>query len=220
MVSRYWLSVALAAAMLPSGAAQAFSFSDYEEEEAAQEARESRRKADQVRELLSVSCKSRLKGRKVAVIIAERHSNGHLATRQSNYGRLFQEINTRLRAVGLRTYSQEEIIRQIAQAEIEAAFNNDPDAAISASRRLGANFILRGMVSSHSQVNPVVGVNEVFVNMGFTLVTAGGRAISDASAAADSWAGGDTLSVALHLVRQEADAVVARLYHDYCTHGH
>ena len=37
-------------------------------------------------------------------------------------------------ALGLRTYTPEEIRSQIAQAEIDAYFRNDPDAALSASR--------------------------------------------------------------------------------------
>ena len=46
----------------------------------------------------------------------------------------YQAINERLHALGLRTYTPEEIRRQIAQAEIDAYFTNDPDAALSASQ--------------------------------------------------------------------------------------
>ena len=117
----------------------------------------------------------------------------------------------------MNTYTQEEITQQIAQAEIEAAMQNDPDAAITAASRLGASFILRGLISSRSQRNPIINVHEVFVDMGFTLVTAEGRSVSDASASGDSYSGRDTLTAALRLVRQDADRVVAELYHDYCT---
>lgn len=217
---KIWLALLIAAPILLLGVrSRAFSFSDYEQEQAEGEARSEEAKARHIDDLLSVSCKGRLRDKKVMVVIAERHSNGRLASRQSNYGLMFQQINQRLRNLGMRTYTQEEITAQIAQAQIEAFFNNDPDAAISASRRLGASFILRGLISTRSHVNPVVRINEVFVDMGFTLVSSSGRAVSDVSASAQSWAGSDTLSVALALVKQDADTVVAQLYHDYCTHG-
>ena len=78
------------------------------------------------------------------VVIGERQSNGIIAAQQQNYGPHFQAINKRLRALGLRTYTPEEIRRQIAQAEIDAYFRNDPDAALSAAKRLGASFVAPG----------------------------------------------------------------------------
>jgi hypothetical protein len=60
------------------------------------------------------------------------------ATTQSSYGPHFNAINKRLRALGLNTYTQEEIRAQIAQAETDAYFRNDPDAALNASKKLGA----------------------------------------------------------------------------------
>ena len=65
------------------------------------------------------------------VVIGEVQSNGVIAAQQQNYGRHFQAINSRLRALGLKTYTPEEIRRQIAQAEIDAYFRNDPDAALA-----------------------------------------------------------------------------------------
>ena len=107
------------------------------------------------------------------VVIGERQSNGYIAARQQNYGPHFQSINARLRALGLRTYTPEEIRRQIAQAEIDAYFRNDPDAMLSASKRLGASFILRGLISSQATRNPMMAVNQVSVNMKFTLYGGG-----------------------------------------------
>ncbi len=194
----------------------AFTFSEYEEKEAAQETYQTQR----VERTASVPCSAKLKNKKVAVIIGERHNDGHLSSRQSNYGLMFHEINRRLRKLGLNTYSQKQITAQIAQAEMEAVLNNDPDAAVAAGRRMGASFFIRGMISSRSGINPVLGINEVFVNMTFTLISANGRIFSDVSIQGDSWSGSDTLGAALSIVKEQADMAVARLYRDYCTHAH
>jgi hypothetical protein len=64
------------------------------------------------------------------VMIGERRSNGIVEAHQENYGPHYDAINKRLKALGLRTYTPQEIRRQIAQAEIDAYFRNDPDAAL------------------------------------------------------------------------------------------
>ena len=217
LLSVLWRSALLAAVLTGSVQAGDFSFSEYEENEAAEEASAAQSRARYIDQLLSTPCKQRLQGKKVAIVIAERHDNGRYSTRQSNYGLMFQEINNRLRRLGMRTFTPEQITAQIAQAEVEAFFNDDPDAAISAARRLGASFTIRGLISARSRVNRVVGINEVFVDMGLTLVDSRGRTLADASASGDSWAGSDTVSVALHLVREQADQMVAELYHGYCS---
>lgn len=194
----------------------AFAFKFSEEEEKAKAGDGAR--AERIGELVSVPCKQQLKGRKIMVVIGERTSNGY-NTAQSRYGPHFQAINHRLRALGLKTYTQDEIKRQIAQAELEAHMRNDPDAAISASKKLGASFVLRGLITTQTGINPVLRINEVAVHMGFTLVDAGGRTISNVVARDDSYAGTDTLGMALTLVNEQADEVVARLYNDYCRAG-
>lgn len=194
----------------------AFAFKFSEEEEKAKAGDGAR--AERIGELVSVPCKQRLKGRKIMVVIGERTSNGY-NTAQSRYGPHFQAINHRLRALGLKTYTQDEIKRQIAQAELEAHMRNDPDAAISASKKLGASFVLRGLITTQTGINPVLRINEVAVHMGFTLVDASGRTISNVAARDDSYAGTDTLGMALTLVNEQADEVVARLYNDYCRAG-
>jgi hypothetical protein len=192
--------------------AQGFKFSQPDTAPAAEEAARQERIAQQ----LSTPCRAELKGKKIAVIIGEVQSNGYIAAQQQNYGPHFQAINARLRSLGLTTYTPEEIRRQIAQAEIDAYFRNDPDAALSAAKRLGASFILRGLISSQAVMNPVIRVNQVSVNMGFTLTGANGRIISDTGASSGSYAGADVSSMALTLVNEQADEVVARLYGDYC----
>jgi hypothetical protein len=195
----------------PAGA-QGFKFSQPDESDRLdREARQSR-----IAEQLSTPCRAEIKGKKIMVVIGVRQSDGYIAAQQQNYGPHFQSINARLRALGLRTYTPEEIRRQIAQAEIDAYFRNDPDAALSASKRLGASFVLRGLISSQATRNPMMAVNQVSVNMKFTLYGSDGRLISDTEASSSSYAGANIERMALTLVNEKADEVVPALYADYC----
>ena len=208
----------LVALGLLSGAvvhADDFKFSRPDSSAAAAEAARQSRLADQ----LSTPCRADIKDKKIVVIIGERQSNGYVTAEQQNYGPHFQAINGRLRALGLATYTPEEIRKQIAQAEIDAYFRNDPNAALAAARRLGASFVLRGLISAQASVNPVMPVNQVAVSMGFTLSAADGRVISDVGASSSSYAGADINRMALTLVEENADDVVAKLYADYCSNA-
>ena len=192
--------------------AQGFKFSQPDAaDRAEQDARESR-----IAEQLSTPCRGELKDKKIMVVIGERQSNGYIAAQQQNYGPHFQVINSRLRALGLRTYTPEEIRRQIAQAEIDAYFRNDPDAALAASKKLGASFVLRGLITAQAGMNPLMAVNQVAVNMDFTLYGSNGRVVADAHANSSSYSGADVQRMALVLVNEKADDVVAQLYADYC----
>ncbi|MGH8714903.1 MAG: hypothetical protein ACREYB_12940 [Casimicrobiaceae bacterium] len=206
------LSAALSSAAI---AAEGFKFSDADDADRAESEARQNRIADQ----LSTPCRADLKGKKIMVVIGETRSNGVISAQQQNYGPHFQAINTRLRALGLRTYTPDEIRRQIAQAEIDAYFRNDPDAALAASRKLGASFVLRGLISSQAGRNPMMNVNQVSVNMDFNLTGSNGRLISDAQARSSSYAGADVGRMALTLVNENADEVVAKLYADYCTNA-
>jgi hypothetical protein len=62
----------------------------------------------------------------------------------------------------------------------------------------------------------MMNVNQVSVNMGFTLTASNGRMISDTEAHSSSYAGADVAQMALTLVNEKADEVVATLYADYC----
>src|ERR1700688_5004878 len=208
------LAILVTLASLATGPALAegFKFGQPDESDRIeQEAREAR-----IADQLSTPCRAGIKDKKIMVVIGERQSNGVIAAQQQNYGRHFQAINSRLRSLGLKTYTPEEIRRQIAQAEIDAYFRNDPDAALAASKRLGANFVLRGLISSQATVNPMMAVNQVSVNMKFTLYDSGGRLISDTEASSSSYAGADVGRMALTLVNEKADEAVATLYADYC----
>jgi hypothetical protein len=208
------LSTLLLLGLLASGAAgaQGFKFSQPDESDRLeQEARQS-----QIAEQLSTPCRAGLKDKKIMVIIGVRQSNGYIAAQQQNYGPHFQSINARLRALGLKTYTPDEIRRQIAQAEIDAYFRNDPDAMLNASKRLGASFVLRGLISSEATRNPMMAVNQVTVNMKFTLYGSDGRLISDTEASSGSYAGANVERMALTLVNEKADEIVPALYADYC----
>jgi hypothetical protein len=202
-------------ALLASGAALAqqpgFKFSQEDESER----QEQEAKQGRIAARLSTPCRAAIKDRKIMVLIGERQSNGYLAAQQQNYGPHFDAINNRLRSLGLRTYTPEEIRRQIAQAEIDAYFRNDQDAMLSAAKRLGASFVLKGLITAEATRNPMMAVNQVTVNMHFTL-TGGGKVVSEADAHSASYAGADVSRMALTLVNEQADEVVATLYSDYC----
>lgn len=192
--------------------AQGFKFSQPDDTER----EEAQARANRIAEQLSTPCRADIRNKKIMVVIGEVQSNGYVAAQQQNYGPHFEAINARLRALGLRTYTPEEIRRQIAQAEIDAYFRNDPDAALAASKRLGASFVLRGLISSQATRNPLMAVNQVSVTMGFTLSGSNGRPISEVNAETASYAGADVQRMALTLVNEKADEVVATLYADYC----
>ncbi|HEY8245283.1 MAG TPA: hypothetical protein VII68_17600 [Casimicrobiaceae bacterium] len=206
-------ALALAAALAVAPAfAQGFKFSEQpDEEKAEREARENR-----IAVQLSTPCRADLKNKKIMVVIGEERSDGYLVAQQQNYGPHYEAINRRLRSLGLRTFTPEEIRRQIAQAEVDAVMRNDPDAALSAQKRLGASFVLRGLIRSQASANRVMAVNQVSITMGFTLAGSDGRPVSSADARAESYAGADVGRMAQTLVEEQADVVVAKLYSDYC----
>jgi len=208
-------TLAAVGALAAAASAQDFKFSRPDGAAVAAEAAREARIAEQ----LSTPCRAGIKDKKIVVMIGERQSNGYVSAEQQNYGPHFQAINGRLRALGLRTYTPEEIRKQIAQAEIDAYFRNDPDAALAAARKLGASFVLRGLISAQASVNPLMPVNQVVVAMGFTLSEASGRVVSDVDASSSSYAGADVARMALTLVNENADDVVARLYADYCSNA-
>ena len=193
---------------------QGFKFNQPDEADR-QEQLDKQAKDDRIRVQLSTPCKAAIKDRKIMVLIGERQSNGYIAAQQQNYGAHFDAINSRLRMLGLRTYTPEEIRRQIAQAEIDAYLKNDQEAMLSAAKRLGASFVLRGLISAQAVKNPMMNVNQVDVNMQFTL-SGNGQIISQTDAHSASYAGADVGRMALTLVNEQADEVVATLYEDYC----
>ncbi len=205
-------SLALGLLLCVNSSAQGFKFPSSEEEEnrAEEQARSARLQA-----LMATPCRSSLKQKKIMVLIAERR-NGMLMTKQSGYGQHVETINHGLRTLGLKTYSQEQIRQQVAQAEIDAYFKNDPDAALSASKRLAASYVLRGVIETEAGRNLVVNVNQVNLDMQFTLSGADGRTIAQTSKSSASFAGSNINAAALELVKESGEEVVAELYSDYC----
>jgi hypothetical protein len=199
-------------AALPGMAlAQGFKFSN--EDKAQQEAAAARQQ--KIDAQLSTPCLERIKNRKIMVLIGE-EVNGAVQAKQAAFSPHFDAINARLQKLGLRTYTQEEIRRQIAQAEIDAYFKNNPDAALSAARRMAASYTLRGLISARAMRNPMIPVNQVAVSMNFVLTGSDGKRISQADAQSQSYSGADVQGMALTLINEQAEEVVAKLYSEYC----
>ena len=212
-ISGALLALFLACTMGPSGVqAQGFKFSDDVQTE---KAKETERRA-KVMAMLQTPCRDKIKNQKIVVLIGESR-NGAIQANQSSFSPHFDAINARLLALGLKTYTQAQIRGQVAQAEIDAYFKNDPDAALSASKRLAAQYILKGLISTHASRNLAVNVNQVSIRMNFTLTGANGKMISQANAEDASYAGQDTSGLALTLINEQADELVAKLYSDYCS---
>ena len=194
--------------------AQGFKFSNPPPGAAVEQAADAQRQAT-ISAQLATPCRNRIRNRKIMVLVGE-EKNGTVSASQGHFGRHVEAINARLRGLGLKTYSADQIRRQVAQEEIDAYFKNDPDRALSASRRMAAQYVLRGVIASQASRNAIANVNQVNVNMDFTLTDAAGRPVSTAAASNASYAGGDVGGMALTLIEERADEVVARLYSDYC----
>jgi hypothetical protein len=203
--------VLLLAAIPVAAGAQGFKFSNEDKtQQEAQAARQQRIDAQ-----LSMPCRDRIKNRKIMVLIGE-EVNGVVQARQASFSPHFDAINSRLQSLGLRTYTQEEIRKQIAQAEIDAYFKNNPDAALSAAKRLAANYTLKGLISARAMRNPMIPVNQVAVSMNFVLTGADGKRVAQADAQSQSYSGADVQGMALTLINEQADEVVAKLYSEHC----
>jgi hypothetical protein len=198
--------------------ADQFSFSAEAAKEQEKADADAAARAQAIQALVSAPCRQRLKDQKIVLLVAEQTPRRWMAA-QDRFGQFIRILETRLKGLGLKTYTPQEIKAGIAQAEIDAYFKNDPDAALSASKRLGASYVLKGSITNRAGINPVVGVNEVDVNIDLTLSTADGRVLSDVSAHSGSYSGSDTLATALDLVKEQADTLVAQLYNDYCHDG-
>lgn len=210
-MKRYLMVLLSCVALVGQPQALGFKFSTADDADNAQMEEQKAR----VAALLQTPCGKKIKNQKIMVLIGESH-NGASNTRQSQFSAHVDAINSRLQGLGLKTYTQAQITAQVAQAEIDAYFKNDPDAAINASRKLAAQYILRGFINTQASRNAMVNVNQVIIRMNFTLTSAGGKTLSQVSAEEASYAGQDTAGMALTLINEKADEVVATLYSDYC----
>ena len=196
--------------------ATVWGFSFTEENQKDSSARQA--KSSTARAQLSEPCRAKIKGQRIALMNAERHQ-GITSVNASNQGDLFHLLNSRLQGVGLSTITQGEINARVARAEAEAILNNDPDAALAASKKLGASFFLKGIISARSGSNKMVRANEVTVDINLTLSDGSGRVISQVRATGQSWAGSDVIGAAMSVLEDEADSLVAKLYSDFCARG-
>jgi hypothetical protein len=192
----------------------AWSF-NFSEEEAKDKAKQSA-KPRPIASRLTPACRNSLKDKRVLVLIGERHNNREIASDLHSYGPHTQAINKRLRAMGLQTFTTDELEQQIGQPGVDAYFHEQRAAAVAAAQKLGADFIMRGVISSSSATNRMIGVKEVYTRVAFALSDFDGRSLADASASNDSYSGRDTLGMALTLVNEQADRVIADLYSEYC----
>jgi hypothetical protein len=213
----------LLATLLLSTSASANFFEENEAELEAEERREQAQqsqlesqKKQQVSQLLSTPCPGHKKRRKIALILYENNGAGTIKVNNPEFNRLFQTINQGLRNEGLRTYSQAAITRQIAQAEIAAVANGDPDAAIAAAGKLGAYYFLTAHINTRNNFNQVLHINEVFVDMTFSLNTARGKPVTTVNSDGDVWAQQDIQSAALSIIRDKSNLIIAKLYHGVC----
>jgi hypothetical protein len=211
------LVVVLAAALLAPPAAIAFSFTEEEQRDhdAAHHERARRREAAGGGAGIGAACRAELAKHKTVIVVAERAGDG-LRTDQTPYGPHFQVLSRGLRDLGVRTFTQEEIRAQIAQGEVDAYFRNDPDGALEASRKLGADLVVRGVISSRSVFNEFMGLSEIAVTTTLTLADASGQVIAESGASADSYSGYDTLAMSLRLMNENAAGVLVKLFRDYC----
>ena len=194
--------------------ASAFSFTEDAQKDAAEDAARTAA-ASAGLAALPQPCLDELKRRKIMIVMGERSGEGITAD-QARYSPHLNAIHTRLQKLGIRTLTQQEIRAQVAQAEVDAYFRNDPDAALAASKKLGAQLIMRGLIEARSGMNPVLHIPEVSVSIDYALLTSGGTRLSDASASAESYSGSDTLAMARTLIEEQADGVVNRLLGGYC----
>ena len=159
-----------------------------------------------------------IKGQTIALIIAEKQP-GLQNVNASNQGVLFEALNARLRAIGLNTiHPAVHHCARVARAEAEAILNNDPDAAMAASKKLGDRLLpAKGIISARSGANKMVRANDVSRgHHAHPHRRVGPDSSPQARASGQSWAGSDVTGAALSVLDDEADELVARLYSDFC----
>lgn len=212
-----------------------FSFSEQEQQDAAEESPQQAWVS-----LNQLNCPKSLRSAKIATMIGEVHRSGgggrgsfygsflpanapdwdsYSTTNRSVYGNLVDELNSGFQQLGLKTYTSAEINEHIARAEQEAVLNNNPDAAIAAADRLSASFVLKGVISTRSQLNRVINVDEVFVTINLLLVDRQGRQIASAQINETTFSDADVHNTIQNLVKRQSNAITYQLFKDYCQGG-
>ena len=216
------LACLAALTMVPVHLASSFSFSEYEAKENNTEVRSAYRLAD-------LHCPESLTSSRIVAMIGEMHRGkryvyrGHwrslFITEKSVYGRLIEKLNLGFERLGLTTLTSEEINEQIAQEEQEAFLNNDLEAAMSAAQRLQADYMLKGIISTHTQTNRMVKVDEVFVVVDLTLYAGDGTQLSNARVKEVTFSDADIAATVQDIVNKQASRITYELFAEYCKEG-
>ncbi|MBU1565055.1 MAG: hypothetical protein KJ630_05430 [Proteobacteria bacterium] len=235
MIFKFPLSLlAIVMAILAPYFAFSFSFTEDAQKETAAEA------AVTKNSLAKLHCPKSIKAAKIVTMIGEIHRddrtgldgfygsfmtpnspdwNSRFGTTKSVYGNLVDDLNGGFQQLGLKTNTAAEINAQIARVEQEAVLNNDLDAAVAAADRLSANFMLKGIISTRSQMNKVVNVDEVFVTINLSLLDRNGTLISTAQINETTFSDADILSTIQKLVKNQSREITYQLFKDYCKGG-
>ncbi len=197
---------------LPLSWLNAFSFSEAE----AEDELDKEEIRDFITEVREMPCSKRLLNKKIAVIIGEKREREYYNSYSKSSG-VVNLMNSYLNKFRLKTYSPEQIKRQIANAEAKAYLSGDMDAALNAAKRLSANFLLKGLITIKESKNQLVKVNDVIVHLHFTLENSRGKTVAVVDLSDSSYAGSDTYSVVLDIIKEQGELAVAKLYKQYCS---
>ncbi|MFN2355823.1 MAG: hypothetical protein ABR512_15040 [Desulfopila sp.] len=205
--------------MVPVHLALSFSFSEYEAGEKSSETRPAPQLSD-------LHCPESLTSSRIVSMIGEMHRGkryvyrGHwrglFISEESVYGRLIEKLNHGFEQLGLTTYTNDEINEQIAREEQEAFLNNDLEAAMTAADRLQADYMLKGIISTHTQTNRMVKVDEVFVVIDLTLYAGDGTQLSTARVREVTFSDADIAATVQDIVNKQASRITYELFAQYC----
>jgi hypothetical protein len=163
------------------------------------------------------ACLNHLKDQKIAILFTERLLDGRVDVRQQRYAGVFPIVEQAFQGLGLTVSTQEEIDAKIAQEQIEAiGLRNDSRAAITAARRLGANFVLRTNIDSVQKRHARINVEVVSTSLAFSLSGSNGAVYGTVHQAAQSYSGTDGMPVIRDLVSENAGVSARRLLAQYC----
>jgi hypothetical protein len=150
------------------------------------------------------------------ITVGEPDWDRRFGTKKQVYGPLMDQLNQGFARLGLQTYTSAEINDQIARAEQEAFLNNDTEGALTAAKRLQADFLVKGIISTRTQTNKVIKIEEIFVTISLTLFDKSGRQLSSAQVKKAVFSDADIQGTVQSLVREQSDEIVYQLFKDYC----
>ncbi len=208
----------LFAGLVPTSICSAFSFTAYEKKLAEED------NSSMPANLDTLQCPASMQKAKIAVMIGQEFQDGRRRifyntgqkTGLAAYKQILNEFNAGFSRLGLTTATAEEINEQIAQEEQEAFLNNDLDAALSASSRLGAKYMIQGNISTTLNTNRMVDVDEIFITVSLFLVDRKGKRLSTATVSDSSYTDANIAESVGLLITEKADSIVATLFSPIC----